>query len=654
MSISIGSGITVGAGISITTLPRPSASFFPMRNTATDPTEATWQQNNPGYTFTPFVGITTITPMTDASYMFSNGSTFNDPDASIWNTGRVTNMSYMFVGGEFNQDISSWDVSNVTDMSNMFYVSGSFNQNLNSWNTGRVTNMQYMFANAYAFNGDISSWNVSNVTNMSNMFDNANAFNSDIGSWNTGRVTNISYMFNGASSFNQPLNSWDVSNVTNMGDMFRNASLFNQNLNSWNTSNVTNMGGMFVQTGAFNGDISSWDVSIVTNMNGMFGYNQSFNQDISLWNTGNVTDMSNMFGYNQSFNQDISLWNTGNVTDMSNMFDHNFAFNQDISLWNTGSVTNMSRMFSNATSFNCGQASGVAQDLMQRTNTTGWYVDIVTNMDYMFSYASAFNGNISNWCELTITTVPVDFATGANANFTTERQPTWGVCPYPNPNTPVLVLNLDASTYAGTGPWIDSISNREFNALNGVTYSNSFGGGSFGFNPQASQYCYCTSSLPNLSTWTVIAWHYWDGTWTGSAPAIVTDAFPGQTTSINYCIAPVADDAPYIETGFYRNGWHATPGYAYQLTPNTWHQVVGTYDGSSVKLYVDNVLVEQASQTGTPISSQGGIYLMRRWDNPGIPECWGGSLGAVQIYDHAFSGNNITTNWNANKSRYGL
>ena len=37
----------------------------------------------------------------------------------------------------FNQDISSWDVSSVTDMSNMFNTS-VFNQDLSSWDVSDV------------------------------------------------------------------------------------------------------------------------------------------------------------------------------------------------------------------------------------------------------------------------------------------------------------------------------------------------------------------------------------------------------------------------------------------------------------------------------------------------------------------------------------
>jgi surface protein len=39
----------------------------------------------------------------------------------------------------FNQDISSWDVSSVTNMRRMFRLSGLFNQNLGSWNVNNVT-----------------------------------------------------------------------------------------------------------------------------------------------------------------------------------------------------------------------------------------------------------------------------------------------------------------------------------------------------------------------------------------------------------------------------------------------------------------------------------------------------------------------------------
>ena len=53
----------------------------------------------------------------------------------------------MFAGSPFNQDISSWDVSNVVDMNGMFGYAESFNQDLNSWNISNVTD-----CNNFCFN----------------------------------------------------------------------------------------------------------------------------------------------------------------------------------------------------------------------------------------------------------------------------------------------------------------------------------------------------------------------------------------------------------------------------------------------------------------------------------------------------------------------
>ena len=75
-------------------------------------------------------------------------------------------MNGMFYNSAFNQSISSWDTSNVTDMTYMFGNS-QFNQpintNGNSWNTSKVTSMNGMFYGA-AFNQYIGGWNVTNVT----------------------------------------------------------------------------------------------------------------------------------------------------------------------------------------------------------------------------------------------------------------------------------------------------------------------------------------------------------------------------------------------------------------------------------------------------------------------------------------------------------
>ena len=93
----------------------------------------------------------------------------------------ATILASMFYGTAFNQDISAWDVSNVTNTRGMFY-DAAFNQDISAWDVSNVTDMGSMFYGA-AFNQDISGWDVSSVTDMRHMFQVAAAFNQDLSPW---------------------------------------------------------------------------------------------------------------------------------------------------------------------------------------------------------------------------------------------------------------------------------------------------------------------------------------------------------------------------------------------------------------------------------------------------------------------------------------
>ena len=82
----------------------------------------------------------------------------------------------MFRGAAYaNPDPSLWDVSNVTDMQEMFYET-DINQDLKQWNVENVTNMEKMFYNAKYFNQDLSNWNVDNVTECDNFYEGADSW----------------------------------------------------------------------------------------------------------------------------------------------------------------------------------------------------------------------------------------------------------------------------------------------------------------------------------------------------------------------------------------------------------------------------------------------------------------------------------------------
>ncbi len=141
------------------------------------------------------------------------------------------------VAGTF--EMENWDVSLVTDMSELFYDKAHFNADISAWDVSSVTNMAKMFMRAYAFNQDIGSWNTAQVTSMTLMFTNAVAFNQDIGSWNTASVGAIDRMFMGATAFNQDIGAWNTASVYKMNRTFEGATAFNQDITGWSSSSIS-------------------------------------------------------------------------------------------------------------------------------------------------------------------------------------------------------------------------------------------------------------------------------------------------------------------------------------------------------------------------------------------------------------------------------
>ena len=98
-------------------------------------------------------------------------------------------------------DMPDWNVTGVTNFSELFLHRVAFDQNISAWDVSAVTDMRATFRNASSFDADISAWNVSSVTDMRATFRDAAAFSADVRAWPTVSVLDRRDMFLGADTW---------------------------------------------------------------------------------------------------------------------------------------------------------------------------------------------------------------------------------------------------------------------------------------------------------------------------------------------------------------------------------------------------------------------------------------------------------------------
>lgn len=62
-----------------------------------------------------------------------------------------------------------------------FREKANFDEDISHWDVSKVTDMEATFKDATSFNGNLSRWNVSNVTCMDDMFEGATSFDQQLG-----------------------------------------------------------------------------------------------------------------------------------------------------------------------------------------------------------------------------------------------------------------------------------------------------------------------------------------------------------------------------------------------------------------------------------------------------------------------------------------
>ncbi|MFJ6920977.1 MAG: BspA family leucine-rich repeat surface protein [Lactobacillus crispatus] len=289
-----------------------------------------------------------ISHITNMSNMFANCSALTSLNLS-WggNTKNVKNFAWMFANDNKLQTIDGigeWDVSNATDMTNMFSGDSSLkSMDLSNWKTSKVTDMNHMFANCSALTSLNLSWggNTKNVKNFAWMFANDNNLQTidGIGEWNVSNATDISHMF---ACINLDSNS-STNYEYNFAQPQYCGSLTSLDLSNWDTGKVTDMEAVFWGQKLLTtvGNFSNWDTGNVTNMWDLFAgceklqFDNTALANLAKWNTSNVTNMRALFA-NMEKQKDLSCVQNW---DTHKVQDMSYMFFQDADLKNVGNLT---------------------------------------------------------------------------------------------------------------------------------------------------------------------------------------------------------------------------------------------------------------------------------------------------------------------------
>ena len=311
------------------------------------------------------VKVITISGQIDGWRFANSGDRRKITDIFNWGTLNITS-NWAFYGCN-NLDITATDAPTIstTSLENCFRDCISLTTpDFSSWDVSGVTSMSSTFNNCQNFNGDITTWDVSNVSTFVynaagfriGMFINCYVFNQDIGGWDVSSSTDLTAMFSGCFAFNQDLSNWYMDNKTELGAMFYGCYAFNNGgsdgIKNWNVSNCIDFADMFRAAWSFNQNIGTWNVSSGISFYRTFDSARDFNNggsdSIRNWDVSNVTDMFLMFGRGSFageqptlFNQPIGDWDTSSVLNMNGMFYRNTAFDQDLSNWSVSQVTTL-------------------------------------------------------------------------------------------------------------------------------------------------------------------------------------------------------------------------------------------------------------------------------------------------------------------------
>ena len=228
-----------------------------------------------------------------------------------------------------------------------------------------------------------------------------------------------------------------------------------------------------------------------------------------------------------------------------------------------------------------------------------------------------------------------------------------------------LVFNLDAankSSYPGSGDvWYDVSGNGVNGGLSGITYSSA-NDGCFIFNGTSSNVSLGSSLIyPSIAVdyITMEAWVMADvNTYGYLFSRQYSSAFNNLPYSLN--VGGNSSSTSIDGIGFIIGNQWKNSGINYDIRgTELWYQVVGTFDGSTLKYYLNGEL-DRSSTEGTGLvlpKNNFNLWLgftpaTSYWER--VNRYFGGKMAIARMYNRALLPAEILQNYDASRTRFGI
>ena len=218
-----------------------------------------------------------------------------------------------------------------------------------------------------------------------------------------------------------------------------------------------------------------------------------------------------------------------------------------------------------------------------------------------------------------------------------------------------LVLWLDAgdpNSYSGIGTnWYD-ISGRDNHAYNeNVTYSNTEGDGTFIFNDSTSVGIITTYESLNYprTGLTIEAWVVFTG---NNSDFIFEKGDVNSQYSLFSHSTDIVFRTYHEPRGASYHSLTIDPRTSAGIFNDTWHHIVGSWDGTTKRIYVDGILRNSAGKTGDLVTNETAAAV-GRFGGTSTGFYFGGNIAIVRVYEKGLDDAEVLQNYNFSKTRFG-